>query len=61
LRKLTESKNPPTEAWLTMEKGAAKRFMGTSRESLRSLMIKPVFDLEIIYHFRRRIFIRSPA
>ena len=28
LRKLTESRNPPNEAWLTMEKGAAKRFMG---------------------------------
>ena len=61
LRKLTESKNPPTEAWLTMEKGAAKRFMGTSRESLRSLMIKPVFDLEIVYHFRREDFHPKPG
>lgn len=32
LRKLTESKNPPIEAWLTMEKGAAKRFMGKPRK-----------------------------
>ena len=61
LRKLTESKNPPTEAWLTMEKGAAKRFMGKPRETLRSLMIKPIFDLEIVYHFRREDFHPKPG
>lgn len=61
LRKLTESKNPPTETWLTMEKGAAKRFMGKPHETLRSLMIKPVFDLKIIYHFTREDFHPKPG
>ena len=61
LRKLTESKNPPVEAWLTMEKGAAKRFMGKPRETLRSLMIKPLFDIEIVYHFRREDFHPKPS
>lgn len=61
LRKLTESKNPPTEAWLTMEKGAAKRFMGKPRETLLSLIIKPVFDLNIVYHFRREDFHPKPG
>lgn len=61
VRKLTESKNPPTEAWLTMEKGAAKRFMGKPHETLRSLMIKPVFDLKIIYHFSREDFHPKPG
>ncbi len=61
LRKLTESKNPPVEAWLTMEKGAAMRFMGKPYETLRSLMIKPVFDLKIIYHFRREDFHPKPG
>lgn len=60
LRKLTENKNPPIEAWLTMEKGAAKRFMGRPRETLRSLLIKPVFDLDIVYHFRREDFHPKP-
>ncbi len=61
LRKLTKSKNPPTEAWLTMEKGAAKRFIGKPRETLLSLMIKPVFDLNIVHHFRREDFHPKPG
>ncbi len=61
IRKLTESRNPPTEAWLTMEKSAARRFMGKPRETLRSLMIKPLFNLEIVYHFRREDFHPKPG
>lgn len=61
LRKLTESENPPAEAWLTMQKGAAMRFMGKPRESLRSLMIKPFFDMEIVYHFVRHDFHPKPS
>ncbi len=61
LRKLTESENPPTEAWLTMEKGAAKRFMGKPHETLRSLMLKPSFDLDIVYHFAREDFHPKPG
>ncbi|NLB78053.1 MAG: 23S ribosomal RNA methyltransferase Erm [Clostridiaceae bacterium] len=61
LRKLTESKNQPSEAWLTMEKGAAKRFMGKPHETMRSLMIKPVFDLKIIYYFEREDFHPKPG
>lgn len=61
LRKLTESKNPPSEAWLIMEKGAAKRFMGKPHETLRSLMIKPKFDLDIAYYFRREDFHPKPG
>ncbi|HHY25805.1 MAG TPA: 23S ribosomal RNA methyltransferase Erm [Desulfitobacterium dehalogenans] len=61
LRKLTESRNPPAEAWLTMEKGAAMRFMGKPHETLRSLMIKPVFDLKIVYYFLREDFHPKPG
>lgn len=61
LRKLTACKNPPTEAWLTMEKGAAKRFMGTPCETLQSLLIKPAFDLDIVYHFQREDFHPKPG
>ncbi len=61
LRKLTESKNPPTEAWFTMEKGAAKRFMGRPRETYRSLIVKPLFDLKIVYHFLREDFHPRPG
>lgn len=61
LRKLTESNNPPSEAWLTMEKGAAKRFMGKPHETLKSLMLKPLFDLDIVYHFRKEDFHPKPS
>ncbi len=61
LRKLMKSKNRPDEAWLTMEKGAAKRFMGEPHETLSSLMVKPMFDLKIIYHFRREDFHPKPG
>ena len=61
MRKLAESKNPPTEAWLIIEKGAAKRFMGIPRENMRSLMLKPLFDMSIIYHFAREDFHPMPG
>ena len=61
LTKLTESANPPSEAWLVMEKGAAKRFMGRPRESLRSLLLKPKFDIGIDYYFRREDFHPKPG
>jgi 23S rRNA (adenine-N6)-dimethyltransferase len=61
LRKLTECQNPPSEAWLTMEKGAAKRFMGKPSESLRSLLLKPKFDLDIGYYFSREDFHPKPG
>ena len=61
MRKLTESKNPPAEAWLTMEKGAAKRFLGKPRENVRSMMIKPKFYIEIVYYLRRDDFHPKPG
>lgn len=61
IRKLTEAANPPRDAWLVVEKGAAKRFMGKPHESLRSLLLKPGFDLEICYHFRREDFHPMPS
>jgi 23S rRNA (adenine-N6)-dimethyltransferase len=61
LLKLTEFRNPPEEAWLVVEKGAAKRFMGTPRESVRSLMLKPYFDMDIAYYFQRADFHPMPG
>lgn len=61
LHKLTESKNMPKETWLIMEKGAAKRFAGKPRETLKSLMLKPFFDIDIIYHFLRDDFHPQPS
>ncbi len=60
VRKLTSTQNPPVEAWLTMEKGAAKRFCGKPGESLNSLLLKPFFDLEVVWHFCREDFHPAP-
>jgi len=61
VRKLTLGPRPPIEAWLVMEKGAAKRFLGRPNESLVSLQLKPWFEGEVIYHFRREDFHPKPA
>jgi len=61
LLKLTESKNPPQDAWIIMEKGAAKRFMGLPCENIRSLTLKPMYDMRIMYHFNREDFHPMPG
>ena len=40
VEKLTQRANAPTDMWLVMEKGAAKRFMGLLRETKKSLELK---------------------
>lgn len=60
LRKLTEGPNPPQAAWLIMEKGAAMRFCGTSRESTASLMLKPWWEVRIVHRLHREDFHPMP-
>ena len=61
LRKLTAHNNPPQEAWLVMEKGAAKRFIGSQHDTLASLLIKPFFNAKIIYRFSQKDFHPAPS
>lgn len=61
LRHLTECQNPPSDAYLILEKEAAKRFMGNAQETLRSLSRKPFFTLEILYPFRHEDFHPKPS
>jgi len=61
IKKLTQNKNPPQDAWLVMEKGAAKRFCGKPSDSLQSLLLRPFFDLNIIYYLRREDFHPAPS
>lgn len=61
VRKLTSCQNPAGQMWLVMEKGAAKRFMGKPFEFLDSLLLKPRFDLNIAYYFRREDFHPKPS
>ncbi len=59
--KLTKAPNPPDEMWLIVEKGAAKRFMGIKKETIKSLLLKPNWEIDIIFHFRRDDFHPKPS
>lgn len=61
VEKLTQGENPPTNIWLVMEKGAAKRFMGLPRETRKSLELKVRWEMKIVYHFRREDFHPKPS
>lgn len=61
IRKLTETANPPVEAWLAVERGAALRYLGQPRESLSSLLLKPKFEARIVHRFRREDFHPAPS
>lgn len=61
LDKLTGAPNPPTEMWLIMEKGAAKRFLGIPRETKKSLLLKVSWDMQILYYFDRCDFHPMPS
>lgn len=61
VKKLTEDAHPPSELWLVMEKGAAKRFMGVSGETKDSLRLKRKWKLEIVYYFSREDFHPKPS
>lgn len=60
IRKLTNAPLIPDGIWLIMEKGAAKRFCGMPRENVNSLLLKPFFDMKIVWHFDRNDFHPSP-
>lgn len=59
--KLTQAPNPPSDIWLVMEKGAAKRFIGIPKETKKSLLLKVNWDMKIRYHFRREDFHPMPG
>lgn len=58
--KLTTGPNLPSHMYLFMEKGAAQRFCGLPGESRASLLLRPWFDVKILYHFRREDFHPAP-
>lgn len=58
--KLTEAERPPEDAYLVMQREAAEMFLGRPRESLRSVLLKPWFDVTIVHRFRRADFLPAP-
>jgi 23S rRNA (adenine-N6)-dimethyltransferase len=58
--RLTAEEHPVDEAYLTMQHEAARMYLGFPDESLRSILLKPWFELEIVHRFRRSDFVPSP-
>lgn len=58
--RLTAAEYPPEDAYLAMQKEAAEMFLGKPRESLRSVLLKPWFEMEIVHRFRRKDFVPEP-
>lgn len=61
VRKLTEDAHPPSEIWLVIEKGAAKRFLGIPEETRDSLSLKHRWSLDIVYYFDKEDFHPKPS
>jgi len=58
--RLAGAPNPPDEAYLSMQKEAAEMFLGRPRESLRSVLLKPWFELALVHRFSRQDFTPVP-
>jgi 23S rRNA (adenine-N6)-dimethyltransferase len=63
IKKLTMAMNPPTEAYLIVQKEAAIKFLGKpydDKNSQVSVLLYPFFELQMIYDFQRRDFTPQP-
>lgn len=58
--RLTGTEYPPEEAYLTMQREAADMFLGKPHESLRTVLLKPWFELAPVHRFRRKDFRPEP-
>jgi 16S rRNA A1518/A1519 N6-dimethyltransferase RsmA/KsgA/DIM1 with predicted DNA glycosylase/AP lyase activity len=58
--RLTTTARPPEDAYLIMQKEAAEMYLGNPNETLRTVLVKPWFEVEIMHRFRRRDFTPAP-
>jgi 23S rRNA (adenine-N6)-dimethyltransferase len=58
--RLTSAPCPPEDSYLGIQKEAADRFLGIPRESLYAVLMKPWFELAIVYRFKRTDFVPRP-
>lgn len=54
--KLTAVDFPPEDAYLVMQKEAAEMFLGRPHESLRTILLRPWFEMETLHRFQRTDF-----
>lgn len=62
-KKLFESDNRPSVAYLFMQKEAAEKFIGQPlfNESLSSILYKPLYSIKIVYNFNKEDFEPVPS
>lgn len=60
VKKLTEGKNVPQESYLIMQLEAACHLMGAPAETLKSLKLKPIFELELLTVINKEEFVPTP-
>lgn len=61
VNKILFNTNPPEDCYLIIQKEAAEKYIGIPNETLASLLIKPMFWVDIIYHFNRNDFYPVPS
>src|SRR3990172_6236920 len=61
INKLLLGAAQPDDCYLVIQKEAAERFYGIHGDTLSSLLIKPMFWVDIIYYFRRTDFRPAPS
>ena len=59
--KLTSGTSPPVDAYLAMQREAADRFLGTPRETLIAVLLKPWFEPTVVHRFRPTDFAPRPG
>jgi 16S rRNA A1518/A1519 N6-dimethyltransferase RsmA/KsgA/DIM1 with predicted DNA glycosylase/AP lyase activity len=59
--KLTSGTSPPVDAYLTMQREAADRFLGIPRQTLIAVLLKPWFEPTVVHRFRSNDFAPRPG
>lgn len=61
IKKLLFNKAPPKDCYLIVQREAAEKYVGIPADTLASLLIKPIFWVDILYYFRRNDFFPIPS
>lgn len=61
IKKLLFNKAPPEDCYLIVQKEAAEKYAGIPTDTLVSLLVKPLFWVDILYYFKRTDFFPVPA
>lgn len=61
IHKLLDNTNPPEDCYLIVQKEAGEKYAGIPADTLSSLLLKPVYWIDIIHYFKSEDFFPTPA